>query len=50
MIMMTTIYGCYFTEFDYTDWFATEQEAIAHGKKSGFEYILRSSVGYPEDL
>jgi hypothetical protein len=47
---MTTIYGCYFTSIDETDWFATRKAAELHGSTSGDEYIMRESVGYVEDL
>ena len=40
---MRTIYGIYFTNFDYTEWFDTEKAALAFAKKSGYEYILRTS-------
>lgn len=47
---MTTIYGVYFTNFDYTDWgFRNQADAVAHAKKSGFEYIIRETTGYLED-
>lgn len=47
---MTTIYGCYFPNFDYTEWFATEAEMRAFAKKSGFEWEYRESVGYADEL
>jgi hypothetical protein len=47
---MTTIYGCYFTASDYTEWFPTRMAARLHGSASGDDYIIRESVGHPEDL
>jgi hypothetical protein len=47
---MITIYGIYLTNFDYTEWgFLSQEAAIKWAKKQGFEYILRSTTGYPED-
>ena len=47
---MQTLYGCYFPNFDYTEWFATEAEMRAYAKKSGFEYEYRETCGYVDCL
>jgi len=33
-------FGCYFVNFDYTVHFSTFREAVEHGKKSGFEFVI----------
>jgi hypothetical protein len=47
---MQTLYGCYFPNFDYTEWFATEAEMRAYANKSGFEWEYRETCGYADCL
>jgi len=47
---MVTLYGCYFPNFDYTEWFATEAEMRAYANKSGFQWEYRETCGYADEL
>jgi hypothetical protein len=34
------MYACHFYNLYYTKWFETEEEAIQHGNRAGFEFTV----------
>ena len=44
--MGTKWFGCYFYNFDFTDWFSTEEAARRHGELSGYQYTVVEKTVY----